>query len=87
MPEQCERRAYAAVDAHLTACPRDASGEQRDTGGQEAAVPDPGAVDMSVRPDEYIVTDNRRMPRQRASGRQDSTPLTVGRALATPGNM
>jgi hypothetical protein len=49
---------HNAMYPHLAACSRDGSGEQRNPGGQETTVADPGALDVGMRPDEDIIADD-----------------------------
>ena len=57
---------HDAMYPHLAARPRDASREQGSTSSQETTVAHPGAIDVSMRPDQDIITDDRWVPRPAA---------------------
>lgn len=49
---------HDATDPHLAASPGHGPGEQGRAGGQEAAVADLRAVDMSMRADQDVIADD-----------------------------
>ena len=51
---------------HLAARPRNASREQGSTSSHETTVANPGAIDVSMRPDQDIIADDRGVPRPAA---------------------
>jgi hypothetical protein len=53
---------HDATDPDLAARPGHRAGKQGRARGQEAAVADPGAVDVGVRADKHVVADDRGVP-------------------------